>query len=105
MKYNFRTDLAIETREAYQKAKQMDIPGVDVENIEDNNVKITRVKVVRTAKMMEILRFAVQAIIQDLKALCFMIIGQNCVKKFARMTERSSAVNEMRLLPNTYSTI
>jgi hypothetical protein len=46
MKYNFRTDLAIETREAYQKAKQMDIPGVEVENLEDNNVKITRVKVV-----------------------------------------------------------
>jgi len=46
MKFNFRTDLAIETREAYQKAKQMDIPGVEVENLTDNNVKITRVKVV-----------------------------------------------------------
>ena len=43
MKFNFRTNLVIETREDYQKAKQMDIPGVDVENIEDNNVKITRV--------------------------------------------------------------
>ena len=46
MEFNFRTDLAIETREAYQKAKQMDIPGVEVENLTDNNVKITRVKVV-----------------------------------------------------------
>ena len=46
MKYNFRTDLAIETRDAYKKAKQMDIPGVEVETLEDNNVKITRVKVV-----------------------------------------------------------
>lgn len=46
MKYNFRTDLAIETRDAYKKAKQMDIPGVEVEALEDNNVKITRVKVV-----------------------------------------------------------
>lgn len=46
MKYNFRTDLAIETREAYQKAKQMDIPGVEVINDEKDEVKITRVKVV-----------------------------------------------------------
>ena len=44
MEFNFRTDLAIETREAYQKAKQMDIPGVEVENLTDTfssmNVKI-----------------------------------------------------------------
>lgn len=46
MKYNFRTDLAIETREAYKKATQMDIPGVDVTNEEKDDVKITRVKVV-----------------------------------------------------------
>ena len=46
MKYNFRTDLAIETREAYQKAKQMDIPGVEVTTDEKDDVKITRVKVV-----------------------------------------------------------
>jgi len=46
MKYNFRTDLAIETREAYQKATQNDIPGVDVTTDEKDDVKITRVKVV-----------------------------------------------------------
>ena len=46
MNYNFRTDLAIETSEAYKKANQVDIPGVEVETLEDNNVKITRVKVV-----------------------------------------------------------
>jgi len=46
MKYNFRTDLAIETREAYQKATQTDIPGVEVTNDEKDDVKITRVKVV-----------------------------------------------------------
>ena len=46
MKYNFRTDLAIETREAYKKATQMDIPGVEVTSDEKDDVKITRVKVV-----------------------------------------------------------
>ena len=45
MKYNFRTDLAIETREAYKKATQMDIPGVEVTTDEKDDVKITRVKV------------------------------------------------------------
>ncbi len=45
MEFNFRTDLAIETREAYKKAKNIDIPGVDVETDMKDDVKITRVKV------------------------------------------------------------
>lgn len=45
MEFKFRTDLAIETREAYKKAKNIDIPGVDVENDTKDDVKITRVKV------------------------------------------------------------
>ena len=32
MKYNFHTDLAIETREEYQRINQSDIPGIDVDN-------------------------------------------------------------------------
>ena len=45
MKYNFHTDLAIETREEYQRINQSDIPGIDVDNETVDDVKITRVKV------------------------------------------------------------
>ncbi len=40
-----RTDLAIENREIYNKARRLEdkIPGVDVEEEEKNNIKITRV--------------------------------------------------------------
>ena len=45
MSFSFRTDLAVETRDAYKKAQNSDVPGVltEEENIDD--VKITRVKI------------------------------------------------------------
>jgi len=45
MKFSFRTDLAVETREAYKKALSIDMPGVTVEDEVIDDVKITRVKV------------------------------------------------------------
>ncbi|MBP3283985.1 MAG: GPR endopeptidase [Clostridia bacterium] len=45
MQFSFRTDLAIETKEAYKKALSVDMPGVTAEDETIDNVKITRVKV------------------------------------------------------------
>jgi spore protease len=47
MSFNIHTDLAIENREAYQKAynKQDDIPGVNFEKDGDKDVLITRVNI------------------------------------------------------------
>lgn len=45
MSFSFRTDLAVEMRDAYKKANQVDMPGVSAEDETIDNVKITRVKV------------------------------------------------------------
>jgi len=45
MKFSFRTDLAVETREAYKKALSVDMPGVMAEDEVIDDVKVTRVKV------------------------------------------------------------
>jgi len=45
MKFSFRTDLAVETREAYKKALSIDMPGVSAEDEVIDDVKVTRVKV------------------------------------------------------------
>jgi len=45
MKFSFRTDLAVETREAYKKALSVDMPGVSAEDEVIDDVKVTRVKV------------------------------------------------------------
>lgn len=43
---NIRTDLAVESREIYLKAKGLEsIEGIEVEEVETNECKITRVKV------------------------------------------------------------
>ena len=46
--YNFRTDLASERREIYQKANHLEneIPGIESEEIQEGeNIKITKVKI------------------------------------------------------------
>ncbi len=45
MAFSFRTDLAVEMRDAYKKAQQTDVPGVSSEEEEIDDVKITRVKI------------------------------------------------------------
>ncbi len=45
MFFSFRTDLAVEMRDAYKKAQQTDVPGVSSEEEEIDDVKITRVKI------------------------------------------------------------
>lgn len=45
MSFSFRTDLAVEMRDAYKKAQQTDVPGVTSEEEEIDDVKITRVKI------------------------------------------------------------
>ena len=45
MNFSFRTDLAVETRDAYKKAQNVDMPGVSSEEETIDDVKITRVKV------------------------------------------------------------
>lgn len=45
MKFSFRTDLAVETRDAYKKALNLDMPGVTAEDEVIDDVKVTRVKV------------------------------------------------------------
>lgn len=45
MGFSFRTDLAVEMRDAYKKAQQTDVPGVTSEEEEIDDVKITRVKI------------------------------------------------------------
>ena len=45
MNFSFRTDLAVETRDAYKKAQNVDMPGVSSEEETVDDVKITRVKV------------------------------------------------------------
>lgn len=45
MKFSFRTDLAVETRDAYKKALNLDMPGVTAEDEFIDDVKVTRVKV------------------------------------------------------------
>lgn len=45
MSFSFRTDLAVEMRDAYKKAQQTDVPGVYSEEENINDVKVTRVKI------------------------------------------------------------
>jgi len=45
MNFSFRTDLAVEMREAYKKAQNIDMPGVTSEEEITDEVTITRVKV------------------------------------------------------------
>ena len=45
MNFSFRTDLAVEMRDAYKKAQQTDVPGVLSEEETIDDVKITRVKI------------------------------------------------------------
>ena len=45
MNFSFRTDLAVEMRDAYKTAKKTDAPGVSSEEDEIDEVKITRVKI------------------------------------------------------------
>ena len=45
MSFSFRTDLAVEMRDAYKKAQKMDMPGVFSEEETIDDVKVTRVKV------------------------------------------------------------
>lgn len=45
MGFSFRTDLAVEMRDAYKKVQQTDVPGVLSEEEFIDDVKITRVKV------------------------------------------------------------
>lgn len=45
MNFSFRTDLAVEMRDAYKTAKQTDAPGVSSEEDEIDEVKIIRVKI------------------------------------------------------------
>ena len=45
MNFSFRTDLAVEMREAYKKAQNVDMPGVTSEEETIDDVTITRVKV------------------------------------------------------------
>lgn len=45
MSFSFRTDLAVEMREAYKKAQNVDMPGVTAEEESTDDVTITRVKV------------------------------------------------------------
>ena len=45
MSFSFRTDLAVETRDAYKKAQNSDVPGVITEEESIDDVKITRVKI------------------------------------------------------------
>ena len=45
MSFSFRTDLAVETRDAYKKAQNSDVPGVITEEEDIDDVKITRVKI------------------------------------------------------------
>jgi len=45
MSFSFRTDLAVETRDAYKKAENSDVPGVVTEEENIDDVKITRVKI------------------------------------------------------------
>ena len=45
MNFSFRTDLAVEMRDAYKVAKKTDVPGVSSEEEEIDDVKITRVKI------------------------------------------------------------
>lgn len=45
MSFSFRTDLAVETRDAYKKAENSDVPGVITEEENIDDVKITRVKI------------------------------------------------------------
>lgn len=45
MNFSFRTDLAVEMREAYKKAQNVDMPGVTSEEETTDEVTITRVKV------------------------------------------------------------
>ena len=46
--YNFRTDLASERREIYQKANHLEneVPGIESEELQEGeNIKITKVKI------------------------------------------------------------
>lgn len=45
MNFSFRTDLAVEMRDAYKKAQSSDVPGVSSEEESIDDVKVTRVKV------------------------------------------------------------
>lgn len=45
MSFSFRTDLAVELRDAYKKAQKIDAPGVTSEEETIDDVKITRVKI------------------------------------------------------------
>lgn len=45
MSFSFRTDLAVEMRDAYKKAKMVDAPGVTSEEEVIDDVKVTRVKI------------------------------------------------------------
>lgn len=45
MNFSFRTDLAVEMRDAYKKAQSSDVPGVFSEEESIDDVKVTRVKV------------------------------------------------------------
>lgn len=45
MNFSFRTDLAVEMRDAYKKAQNRDMPGVTSEEETIDGVKVTRVKV------------------------------------------------------------
>ena len=42
---HIRTDLAIENRELYREEKKGEVPGIDVEKIEDEDYTVTRVKI------------------------------------------------------------
>lgn len=47
--YNFRTDLASERREIYQKANHLEneVPGIQTEEMQEGeNIKITKVKII-----------------------------------------------------------
>ena len=46
--YNFRTDLASERREIYQKANHLEneVPGIESEELQEGeNIKITKVRI------------------------------------------------------------
>ena len=45
MSFSFRTDLAVEARDAYKKVQNSDVPGVITEEDDIDDVKITRVKI------------------------------------------------------------
>ena len=47
--YNFRTDLASERRDIYQKANHLEneVPGIQTEEMQEGeNIKITKVKII-----------------------------------------------------------